>query len=107
MKNINQQHKDTLSLSQRIGVWVVNHLATMVCVYVFLGIGIAALIGNATSWPFGIVCGSLSSQVIQLVLLPLIMIGQNVQGNHAEFVAEATFKEVDDIHRKLDRLLKK
>jgi hypothetical protein len=65
---------------QAIAVWVTEHVATMQCAYVFLGIGAGSLIGIVTgNVVLALACGAVSSYVLQLVLLPLIMIGQRVQ----------------------------
>ena len=43
----------------------------------------------ALSWRS--IFGSLSSYFLQLVLLPIIMVGQNVQGRHGEIQADEAF----------------
>lgn len=53
--------------------------------YIFAAIGIGSLAGvltgNAT---LGLVCGALSSYFLQLVLLPLLMVGQNLEAREAD-----------------------
>ena len=51
----------------------------------------------------------ISSSFLQLVLLPLIMIGQNIQSKHAELRADAIYDvsvklddEMDNIHQYLE-----
>jgi uncharacterized membrane protein len=107
MRNINKEHRERLSTSEKLGLWVTKKIGTMICAYIFAVIGIISLVGAITSNAFlAMTFGAVSSYFLQLVLLPIIMVGQNVQSRHAEHVADATFKEVDDIHRKLDNLLK-
>lgn len=52
------------------------------------------------------------SNMIQIFLMPLIMIGQNLQGKHAELRAENDYqvnlkseKEIEALHEKVDMLL--
>lgn len=65
--------------------------------------------GNTIIWVAWI-----TQSFLQLVLLPLIMIGQNIQSRHSELRAEEDFqvnvkaeKEIEQLHKKLDTLLKK
>lgn len=89
-----------LTKSERVGLWVVEHVATMQCFYLFCLIGIGALIGGLMNWQIGLLCGIFSSQFIQLVMLPLIMIGQNVQSKHSERIEEQIFR-MEKIHGQL------
>jgi len=52
------------------------------------------------------------SNLIQLFLLPLILVGQNIQSHHAELRAEHDLrvnikaeKEIQDLHNKTDKIL--
>lgn len=86
----NIAHQESLSLSDHIALTITDRVGTMQCVVLFLAIGIGSLVGVLTNNAIlGAVCGSLSSYVLQLVLLPLIMMGQNLQSRHAEQRAEA------------------
>jgi len=70
-------------MNERIAQWITDRVATMWCAYLFLVIGIGSLVGvifnNAT---LALVCGAVSSYVIQLVLLPIIMVAQKTQTEH-------------------------
>lgn len=111
-RNVNKQHKQTLTKSERLAVWITNHIGTMYCVFLFALIGTGSLIGVISNNAFlAILFGAFSSYFLQLVLLPLIMLGQNIQQRHAELVAEEDYQtdvknelETMEIHRKLDVL---
>jgi hypothetical protein len=76
--------------NRALAVWVTEHVGTMWCAYVFLGIGAGSLLGLLTgNAVLALACGALSSYVLQLVLLPVIMVGQAVQQAHADGRAEA------------------
>ncbi len=89
IQNINEQHKESLSFSEKLALKITNAMGTMLCVWVFTGIGIGSLVGVFTNNTYlALLFGSVSSYLIQLVSLPLIMIGQNLQQRHAELRAE-------------------
>jgi len=101
-RNVNEVHQaERLSLNDRIAVFISRNVGTMMCAYVFAGIGIASLVGALTANALlALTFGALSSYFLQLVLLPIIMVGQNVQARHSELMAaesyHATMKTCDD-----------
>lgn len=103
--NANKRHKNNLSRTELFALWLTNKVGTMQCAGLFLGIGVAALVGALTNWEAGILCGLASSQVIQLVLLPVIMVGQNIQSKHAEHLADVTYEDTEEIKSMLHALL--
>lgn len=105
IRHANVEHHRSLTRNERIGVWVTDHVGTMQCAYVFVGMGIAALVGAITNWEVGLLCGLASSQVIQLVLLPVIMVGTNVQTKHDAIRADIQFEMEQRIERDMSILL--
>lgn len=104
-KSTYQEHLDTLSTNEKIAVWVTNRVGTMVCAYIFAGIGIGSIIGVITgNAALGLVCGAVSSYFLQLVLLPIIMVGQNIQNRHAEISAQADFETNIDAEKRIEAL---
>lgn len=93
MRHANKEHANSLSHNEHLGVWITNHVGTMVCAYVFAIIGVGSLIGvitgNAT---LALLCGATSSYVLQLVLLPIIMVGTNVQSKHDAIVSDIRYQ---------------
>ena len=43
--------------------------------------------------------------VVQLLLMPLIMVGQNIQGQHAEIRAEEEFKTTESIYKDIEHII--
>ncbi len=99
VRNINREHHERLNRLERSAVWITGHIGTM---------GFFLLI---FCWTFGwlgwnvfapaelrfdpypaFVLWLFISNMIQIMLMPLIMIGQNLQGRHAEARAEADFE---------------
>ena len=94
--NVNRQHKreqESAGFNTHVAVWLTNHVGTMTCAYIFAGIGIGSLIGVFTNSVFlAALFGSVSSYFLQLVLLPILSVGQNVLGRHAELQSDEMFK---------------
>ena len=90
--NANERHVAGLSPTDRIALRITGMVGTMACVCVFACISLVALpsvikAGSPTPW-----VAWLSSQFLQLVLLPLLMVGQSLQGKHAETRAQADYE---------------
>ena len=109
--NVNHLHDaERLGWNDKIAVTISKNIGTMVCAYIFAVIGVASLAGALTGNAFlAATFGALSSYFLQLVLLPVIMVGQNVQARHAELqaseaflTAEHTFHDTESIKRHLE-----
>ena len=100
MRNINEEHEASLKGLERVAMFVTDKVGTMGffltiltwtvlwCGYNILASQVAALHWHAFD-PFpAFVAYLLMSNVIQILLMPLIMIGQNLQGRHSELRAE-------------------
>src|SRR5258708_29676373 len=97
--NVNLEHRQHLSKLERLAVWITDHVGTMGFFLIIFGWTVLWL-----SWnmfvpkvlrfdPFpAFVLWLFISNMIQIFLMPLIMIGQNLQGSHAEARAEADFE---------------
>ncbi|HKS70630.1 MAG TPA: hypothetical protein VJQ45_09415 [Ktedonobacterales bacterium] len=95
-RNVNHVHhkeQDAAGFNTRVAVWMTKNVGTMQCAYVFAGIGIGSLVGVATgNVVLAALFGSISSYFLQLVLLPILSVGQNVLGRHQELQADEMFK---------------
>jgi hypothetical protein len=93
VNHVHQREQEAAGFNTRIAVWLTKNVGTMQCAYVFAGIGIGSLVGVATNnVVLAAVFGSLSSYFLQLVLLPILSVGQNVLGRHQELQADEMFK---------------
>lgn len=78
-------------LNDWLGLKITNGVGTMYCAYLFTIIGGAGIYYSLTGNTKGtLIIGSISGYFLQLVLLPVIIVGQNLQA-----------KKQDEIHAKL------
>jgi uncharacterized membrane protein len=106
-RNVNEvQAAERLSFNDRVAVWVAANVGTMICAYVFAFIGVASLVGVLTNNTLlALISGSLSSYFLQLVLLPIIMVGQNVQSRHSELQADEAFKTTMSTYHDIEQIM--
>ena len=106
-RNVNEaQAAERLSVNDRIAVYVSKNVGTMICAYIFAAIGIGSLVGALTNNTLlALLLGSLSGYFIQLVLLPVIMVGQNVQARHSELLAEETFRTTMSTYHDIEQVM--
>lgn len=99
LRNVNIEHREKLSLLERAALSVTETIGTMGFFFIVFAWTIAWLGWNLFGpvemrfdpYP-AFVLWLFISNMIQLMLLPLIMIGQNLQGKHAEARAQADFE---------------
>jgi uncharacterized membrane protein len=97
--NANIVTRQKLSRLDRLALWITQHVGTMgfffvIFIWTAIWLGWNSLAPeNARFDPFpAFVLWLFISNMIQIFLMPLIMIGQNLQSNHAEVRAEADFE---------------
>jgi hypothetical protein len=80
-------------LNAKIGLKITVIVGTMWCAYLFT---LLALVSAPTAFSSGnrlIIVAWIAQTFLQLVLLPIIIVGQNVQAAAADQRAEATYKD--------------
>jgi uncharacterized membrane protein len=84
-----------LTWLDRLAVWITAHVGTMgffllIFFWTMLWLGWNFLVSAKLQFdpPMGFVFWLFISNVIQILLMPLIMVGQNIEGRHAELRAE-------------------
>ncbi len=99
IRNVNIEHNEHLSFFDHVAMFITEHIGTMGFFFIIF------------IWTFGWLCWNIFapieyrfdpypafvlwlfiSNMIQIFLMPLIMVGQNLQGRHAEARAEADFE---------------
>ncbi len=106
IRNVNVERKRSLTPLERFAVWITDHIGSMgffiiIVVWTFTWLGWNTL-GPRTSRfdPFpAFVLWLFISNMLQIFLMPLIMIGQNLQGAHAEARAQSDY----DVNVKAER----
>jgi uncharacterized membrane protein len=104
VRNANEIHSDSLSPLERLAARITDKVGSMGFFFIILGWTVIWCVYNILAseipglhWksfdPFpAFVAYLLISNVIQILLMPLIMVGQNVQGRHSEVRAELDFE---------------
>jgi uncharacterized membrane protein len=96
LRNVNADVKAKLTPLNRLALWITTRVGTMGFFLIILGWTVIWLGWNTllpASWRFdpamGFVLYLFLCNVIQILLMPLIMVGQNLQGAHSEARAES------------------
>jgi hypothetical protein len=79
-----------------LGLKITTIVGTMWAAYLFTGIALFALPSAIRQGTYFVVVW-LSSSFLQLVLLPIIIVGQNIQAKAADERADATYRDADAI----------
>jgi uncharacterized membrane protein len=122
IQNVREQHEKSLTALDRMAVWITERVGTMgffliifAWTVIWTGYNMLASLAPALHWkafdPFpAFVAYLLISNVIQILLMPLIMVGQNIQGRQADIRAQNDYEinckaemEVELILQHLDR----
>jgi uncharacterized membrane protein len=98
-RNIQIEYKEKLTKMEKLAVWITERVGSMGFFLIIFIWTTSWLLWNAfgpeTSrfdpYP-AFVLWLFISNMIQLLLMPLIMVGQNLQGRHSEARAEADFE---------------
>ncbi len=111
-KNVNDLHKQKLGMQDRIALVITGAIGTMYAVYFF-----AIWMGGWMLWqthfahkpfdPFPFAFLLFLGNIIQLLLMPLIMVGQNIQGKHAELRAEEEFNTTKSSYHDIEHVLER
>lgn len=105
VRNVNTQHKESLSKLDKLALVITEKVGSMgffmiIFTWTALWLGWNSLAPDHLKFdPFpAFVLWLFISNMIQIFLMPLIMVGQNLQSGHAELRAEADF----EINRKAE-----
>ncbi len=86
----------------KVAVLLTKVVGTMWCFYVFNGIALISLPSALATGQLTVIINWVSSNWIQLILLPALMVGQNVQSAAADARAVKTFQDTERILDRLD-----
>ena len=112
IRNVSIEHKETLNPLERVAVWITDHVGTM-GFFLIIFCWTLLWLGWNTIGPKGLrfdpypafVFWLFISNMIQIFLMPLIMVGQNLQGRHADKRAEADFEVNIKAEREIETIL--
>jgi uncharacterized membrane protein len=91
VNNVNDMHEQSLSALDRIALAITSAVGSMYCAMAFAVLALVALPSALSGGPLTIIQW-VSQTFLQLVLLSVIMVGQNLQGRHSELRAENDYQ---------------
>lgn len=96
-QNVNDQHEATLSFQDKLALYITSAVGTMYAVYFFIVMLAGWMLWQGAiskhpfdPYPFAFLL--FIGNIVQLLLMPLIMVGQNIQGRHAELRSDEEYK---------------
>lgn len=101
IKNPNETHRNRLSALDKFALAITNKVGTMGFFFACVILVTIPLIFNSTLSTVQYI----SSGYLQLILLPLILVGQNLQGRHAEIRAEHDFETNVKAEKEIETIL--
>ena len=112
VRNANSEHLQHLTGLERLAIWITDHVGTMGFFLVIFSWTVLWLSWNTLAPvelrfdPFpAFVLWLIMSNMIQISLMPLIMVGQNLQNRHAEIRAQADFEVNTRSEREIETIL--
>ncbi len=89
----------------KFGLKITLLVGTMWAAYLFAAIAFVSLPSTIKTHSPTVLVLWLSSEFIQLVLLPIIIVGQNIQSRAADARAAKTFEDVEDARKKIEHAI--
>jgi hypothetical protein len=81
----------------RVGLLITLGVGTMICAYIFAIVALISLPSAIKSHNLTIIIAWISSNFLQLVLLPVIIVGQNIQAAASDKRADDTYKDAEAV----------
>jgi len=110
--NVNKKHRESFTSFEKFAIWTTERVGTMGFFFLLFAWTIIWLIWNIFAPPNlrfdpfpAFVLWLFISNMLQLFFLPLIMVGQNLQGRHAEMRAENDFEINLKAEKELETIL--
>lgn len=112
IRNVNIEHKEKLTSLDRFAIWITDRIGTMGFFFIIFFWTVIWLSWNVLGpkeyqfdpYP-AFVFWLFISNMIQIFLMPLLLIGQNLQGKHAEARAEADFEVNTKAEQEIETIL--
>ncbi len=104
IRGVNHQNW-IIRFNARFGLWITLIVGTMWCAYLFTVLALFALPDAIKQGTYFVVVW-LSSSFLQLVLLPIIIVGQNIQAKAADKRSEETYKDAEAVLKESEEIQK-
>jgi hypothetical protein len=106
VKVADQHRRDTRF--SRFNTWlavkVTAIVGTMVCAYLFTALALVSLKSAVSSGDLIIIVAWIAQTFLQLVLLPVIIVGQNVQAAAADKRSEQTYLDAEAVLKEAEKI---
>jgi len=110
--NVNADYEGSLSRLERLAVWITDHVGSMgffllICAWTVCWLAWNTLAPKAVRFDPApaFVMWLFISNMIQIFLMPLIMVGQNLQSRHAEARAQSDYEVNVKAEREIEAIL--
>ena len=90
--NANQRHKEKMNPLDKLGFVITRAVGKMIAALLFTVLALISLPAALKTHDKIVIVAWIAQTFLQLVLLPIIMVGQNIQGKHAQLRAEHDFE---------------
>lgn len=111
--NVNKRHREKLSSLDKLALWITAHVGSMgffIIIFCWTAIWLSWNTLAPASWRFdpfpAFVLWLFISNMVQIFLMPLIMVGQNLQSKHSEMRAEQDFNINKKSETEIETILK-
>lgn len=94
---IRHKKSKVASFNNRVGLGITKNVGTMWAAYVFFALSLVSLPAAISTRDPLIIVSWIAQTFLQLVLLPIIIVGQNLQAAESEKRAIATYKDAGAI----------
>ena len=92
-----EQSKQKLGINGKIGLAITKSVGTMWAAYVFFALSLISLPAALASGNTLVIVAWVAQTFLQLVLLPIIIVGQNIQAKASDDRALATYEDAGAI----------
>jgi len=112
IRNVNIELRNKLTPIEKVALWVTLNIGSLGFFFIILGFNVAWMAWNIfapaemvfdMAWQFFVLL--FINNILQILFMPLIMVGQNLQGRHAEARAETDFDVNVKAEREIENIL--
>ena len=96
--------KAIAGFNNRLGFWITTKVGTMWAAYAFAGLALLSLPSALSTGDVRVIVDWVAQTFLQLVLVSVIIVGQNQMNARAEMRAEATYKDATALLHEVQQL---
>ena len=96
--------KVVAGFNNRLGYWITTKVGTMWAAYAFAGLALISFPAAVSTGDVRVIVDWIAQTFLQLVLVSVIIVGQNQMNRQAEIRAEATYKDATALLHEVEQL---